>query len=34
LFASPNLNIDSISFGRITTASGARTLVLNARVNF
>ncbi len=34
LFAAPNLNIDSTSFGRITTASGARTFVLNARVNF
>jgi len=34
LFASPTLNIDSTSFGRITTAAGARTFVLNARVNF
>ena len=34
LFAAPNLNIDSSSFGRITTATGARTFVLNARLNF
>jgi hypothetical protein len=34
LFAAPNLNIDSTTFGRITTATGSRTFVLNARVNF
>jgi hypothetical protein len=34
LFANPTLNIDSNTFGRITTATGARTFVLNARVNF
>jgi Carboxypeptidase regulatory-like domain len=34
LFANPTLNIDSTAFGRITTATGARTFVLNARVNF
>jgi hypothetical protein len=34
LFGNPTLNIDSSSFGRITTATGARTFVMNARLNF
>src|SRR3954470_23509143 len=34
LFATPNLNINNAAFGRITTATGARTFVLNARLNF
>jgi hypothetical protein len=34
VLTAPNLNIDSATFGRITTANGARTFVLNARVNF
>ncbi len=29
-----NLNINSLSFGRITTASGSRRFVVNARLNF
>ena len=34
LFAAPNLNINNTGFGRITTATGSRTFVLNARLNF
>jgi len=30
----PNLNINSSNFGRITSASGARTFTLNARIDF
>jgi hypothetical protein len=30
----PNTNINSSSFGRITTATGTRTVLLNARVDF
>jgi hypothetical protein len=33
-FGAPNLNIDSTSFGRITTATGNRTFVTNLRLNF
>ena len=33
-FAAPNLNINSTSFGRITSATGSRTFTINARVNF
>lgn len=34
VFGSPILNINSTSFGRITTASGSRRFVVNARLNF
>ena len=34
VFDNPNLNINSTDFGRITSAKGTRTFVLNARVNF
>ena len=30
----PNTNINSATFGRITTATGSRTILLNARVDF
>jgi hypothetical protein len=36
-FAAPtaaNLSINSVSFGRITTATGARSFVINTRLNF
>jgi hypothetical protein len=33
-FGAPNLNIDSTSFGRITSATGNRSVVINARLNF
>jgi len=33
-FGVPNVNINSATFGRITTASGSREFVLNARLNF
>jgi hypothetical protein len=33
-WGNPNLNINDVNFGRITTASGARTFTLNARVDF
>jgi hypothetical protein len=33
-WGAPNLNINSSSFGRITTATGARTITINARVDF
>src|SRR5207249_12078025 len=33
-FGNPNLNIDSTSFGRITSASGNRRFVMNLRLNF
>jgi hypothetical protein len=34
IWNTPNLNIDSTSFGQITGASGNRTVVLGARVEF
>jgi hypothetical protein len=34
IWGTPNLNIDSTSFGQITTATGNRTVVLGARVEF
>jgi hypothetical protein len=33
-FGNPTTNIDSTSFGQITTASGSRRFTLNARLNF
>ncbi len=33
-FGSPTLDINSTNFGRITSASGNRSFVINARVNF
>ena len=33
-FANPNVNINSTSFGRITSARGNRRFVFNARLNF
>jgi hypothetical protein len=33
-WGSPNLNINSNSFGRITSAGGARTFTMNARIDF
>jgi hypothetical protein len=33
-WGNPNLNINSASFGRITSATGARTVTLNARIDF
>ena len=33
-FGNPTLDINSTSFGRITSASGNRSFVINARVNF
>jgi hypothetical protein len=30
----PNTNINAANFGRITTAGGARTFTINARVDF
>src|SRR5207244_1618164 len=33
-FGNPNLNIDSTSFGRITTATGNRRFLMNLRLNF
>ncbi len=34
IWGTPNLNIDSTSFGQITSASGSRSVVLGARVEF
>jgi hypothetical protein len=34
IWGTPNLNIDSTSFGQITSASGTRNIVLGARVEF
>ena len=34
IWGNPNMNIRSSSFGRITSASGARTFTLNARIDF
>jgi hypothetical protein len=33
-FGNPNVNINSTSFGRITTAGTARAFTINTRVNF
>jgi hypothetical protein len=33
-WGAPNMNINSSSFGRITSAMGARTITINARVDF
>jgi hypothetical protein len=33
-FGNPNLNINAVNFGRITTASGSRSFVINSRLNF
>jgi hypothetical protein len=33
-FGAPNVNINSPSFGRITSATGARSFVINSRLNF
>ena len=33
-FSNPNLNINSSSFGRITSATGNRSFVFNLRLNF
>ena len=34
IFDNPNTDINSATFGRITSASGSRTLIINARVDF
>ncbi len=34
IWNTPNLNIDSTSFGQITGATGNRNIVLGARVEF
>jgi TonB-dependent receptor-like protein len=34
VWGNPNTNINSVSFGRITTAAGNRTITFNARVDF
>lgn len=33
-WGAPNMNINSASFGRVTTATGARTITINARIDF
>ena len=33
-FGSPNLNINNLSFGRITSATGNRRFVTSLRLNF
>ena len=33
-WGNPNTNIDSTSFGQITSATGSRLIVLGARINF
>jgi len=33
-FGNPNVNINSVNFGRITTATGSRSFVINSRLNF
>jgi len=33
-WANPNMDINSGSFGRITSATGTRTVTLNARIDF
>jgi hypothetical protein len=34
IFGSPTTNINSTSFGQITSASGTRLIVFGARINF
>ena len=34
IWGAPTLNIDSTSFGQITSATGSRTVILGARVEF
>ena len=34
IWGNPNTNINSTTFGRITTATGNRTIAFNARVDF
>ena len=34
IWGNPNTNINSTTFGRITTATGNRTITFNARVDF
>ncbi len=34
IFADPNIDINSTTFGRITSATGNRVIVLQGRVNF
>jgi hypothetical protein len=34
IWGNPSTDINSVSFGRITTASGVRTITLNARFDF
>jgi len=34
VFGNPNVNMNDTNFGRITSATGARTFVINTRVNF
>jgi hypothetical protein len=34
MWSTPNTDINSTSFGRITTATGTRTITINARVDF
>ena len=34
LWNNPNLNINSVNFGRITSSGGERTFTLNARIDF
>ncbi len=34
IWSNPNTDINSSSFGRITTATGSRTIILNARIDF
>jgi hypothetical protein len=34
MFANPNTDINSASFGRITSGDGARTITINARIEF
>ena len=34
IWGNPNLNINSTTFGRITTATGNRTITFNARIDF
>jgi hypothetical protein len=33
-WGTPTMNINSASFGRITSATGARQITLNARIDF
>jgi hypothetical protein len=34
VWGDPNLDINSANFGRITTATGARSITINLRVDF